>query len=77
MFLTILIASVIVVIFSTLLLGFNIFFLKKKFPETHVGHNSNMKKLGISCVKCEEQKKFRQEKVKFNLDASKLRMVVE
>jgi hypothetical protein len=36
-----------------------------------------MKKLGISCVKCEEQKKFRQEKVKFNLDASKLRMVVE
>ena len=25
--------------------------IKGKFPETHVGHNSEMKKLGITCAK--------------------------
>ena len=26
-------------------------FVKGKFPETHVGHNSDMKKMGITCAK--------------------------
>ena len=77
MFIEILIASVIIVIVSILLLGFNIFFMKKKFPETSVGHNRDMKKLGIYCVKCEEQKKYRQEKSKFRLDAKKIRIATE
>jgi len=35
-------------------LGFNIFFLKKKFPETEVGHNKEMRKLGLKCARTEE-----------------------
>jgi len=35
-------------------LGFNIFFLKKKFPETEVGHNKEMRKRGIHCARTEE-----------------------
>ncbi len=27
--------------------------IKGKFPDTHVGHNPDMKKLGISCAKNE------------------------
>jgi hypothetical protein len=77
MFIELLVASVIIVIISILLLGFNIFFLKKKFPETSVGHNRNMKKLGIYCVKCEEQKKFRQKKARFRLDPKNIRIAVE
>ena len=35
-------------------LGVNIFFLKKKFPETEVGHNREMRKRGINCSRTEE-----------------------
>lgn len=35
-------------------LGFNIFFRKKKFPETEVGHNKEMRKRGIQCARTEE-----------------------
>ncbi|MFO7829023.1 MAG: hypothetical protein R6V23_10405 [Bacteroidales bacterium] len=36
-------------------LGFNVFFRKnKKFPETSVGKNKDMRKLGLSCAKHEE-----------------------
>lgn len=41
-------------------LCFNLVFRKKPFPETHVGHNKEMKKRGIMCVKAMdalEQKK--------------------
>jgi hypothetical protein len=77
MFVEILIASVIIILISFLLLGFNIFFMKKRFPETSVGHNRDMRKLGIYCVKCEEQKKYRQERSRFRLDAKKIRIAVE
>ncbi len=46
-------------------LCFNILFRKKSFPETHVGHNKEMKKRGIMCVKSMdalEQKKAWAEK---------------
>lgn len=36
---------------ATLLLGFNIFFRKKAFPDSHVSHNKEMKKRGIVCAK--------------------------
>ena len=29
--------------------------IKGKFPDTHVGHNPNMKKLGITCAKNESE----------------------
>ncbi|HRW63870.1 MAG TPA: hypothetical protein P5132_10290 [Bacteroidales bacterium] len=36
-------------------MGFNIFFRKnKKFPQTSVGKNKDMRKLGLSCAKHEE-----------------------
>ncbi|HAN17301.1 MAG: hypothetical protein A2X13_00460 [Bacteroidetes bacterium GWC2_33_15] len=37
-------------------LGFNIFLRNKKFPQTSVGKNKNMAKLGLSCAKHEEIK---------------------
>lgn len=38
-----------------LALGFNVFFRKnKKFPETSVGKNRDMRKMGLSCAKHEE-----------------------
>ncbi len=41
-------------------LAFNILFRKnKKFPAYQVGHNKDMKKLGITCVKHDEYKCFR------------------
>jgi hypothetical protein len=41
-------------------LGISIFFRKNgKFPETEIGHNKHMKRLGITCVKCDEGKKAR------------------
>lgn len=47
---TILLALAIVGI-ALLGLCFNLVFRKKPFPETHVGHNKEMKKRGIMCVK--------------------------
>ncbi len=50
-------------------LSFNILFRKKPFPETHVGHNKEMRKRGIMCVKsmdAQEQKKgWAQQKGKY------------
>ncbi|PLX23406.1 MAG: hypothetical protein C0597_01150 [Marinilabiliales bacterium] len=41
---------------SFIAIGFNIFFRKKKFPQTSVGGNKEMRKLGLSCAKHEEIK---------------------
>jgi len=32
-------------------MGINVLFRKKEFPDTHVGHNKEMKKRGIVCAK--------------------------
>ena len=45
---------------SFIAIGFNIFFRKKKFPQTSVGGNKEMRKLGLSCAKHEEIKCRRQ-----------------
>lgn len=39
-----------------LLIGFNIFLRKKPFPDTHVGHNKEMKKRKIVCAKTMDRK---------------------
>jgi hypothetical protein len=45
--------------FSILLLGIGIFVFGRQFPETEVGKNSNMIKLGLRCPQCEERKRYR------------------
>jgi hypothetical protein len=46
---TLFIIVVIIVALAFLGLGIGIW-VKGKFPETHVGHNAEMKKLGITCA---------------------------
>ena len=51
------IATLILVTFCFIGLGFNIVFRKNgKFPETEISNNKNMKKLGIKCAKEDEMK---------------------
>ncbi len=55
MFLKILIFAIVVVGISTLGLMLNILVKKKgRFPAYRVGHNRDMQRLGITCVKHEE-----------------------
>jgi hypothetical protein len=55
MLIKVLILSVILTGFAFLALGIKIFFVKKgKFPETSVGHNKEMRKLGLTCPRQEE-----------------------
>ena len=55
MYLNLLIISVILLSLAMLGMMLNILVRKKgKFPEYRVGHNRNMHKKGISCVKHEE-----------------------
>jgi hypothetical protein len=52
--LQIFIITVVLISISFIFLGIQVFFKKKgKFPQTHVGENKNMNKLGITCAKCE------------------------
>ena len=44
------IIAAILVSFAVIGLGIGIL-VKGKFPQTHVGHNNEMKKLGITCAK--------------------------
>ena len=56
----VLLISIVLIAISVLLMGIRIFFNKLffnkqgKFPITAIGHNPEMKKLGISCVKHDE-----------------------
>ena len=62
--LKVLLISIVLISFAVLLIGLKIFFNKLffnkqgKFPITSVGHNPEMKKLGITCVKHDELKCF-------------------
>jgi hypothetical protein len=50
---------VVLIGFSLVGLAFNLLFSKNgKFPDYHVGHNKDMAKLGITCVKHDEVKCF-------------------
>jgi hypothetical protein len=52
--LQLIIISVTLVTVAILLIGINVFFFGRKFPETEVGRNPDMIKLGLRCPKCEE-----------------------
>lgn len=77
MYLTVLLLSVIIIFISFILLGFNIFFRKKNFPETSVGHNRHMKKLGITCVKHDEIKLYRKLKNQTKINPLELKIAPE
>jgi hypothetical protein len=69
------IISIILISFSLLLLGVRIFFNKilfnkqGKFPITAIGHNPEMKKIGISCSKHDEIKCYNRAKKGLNNNA--------
>jgi hypothetical protein len=53
---------------SILMLGINIFVFGRKFPETEVGKNKDMIRLGLRCPQCEERSRYRKlQPVKLNL----------
>lgn len=63
MFLTMLLLSIGILTLAFIGLGVSIFFKKNgKFPETGVGHNPEMRKLGLNCAKSEEIKRFQLQK---------------
>jgi len=67
----IVIASVIVAL-ALALLGINIYVFGRKFPETEVGKNRNMMRLGLSCPSCDERARYRKLRpVKINVKTLK------
>lgn len=64
-----------VVVISYVFIGFNIFFRKKSFPETEVGRNRDMRRLGLTCPKCDEVRTYRKSKKVHRLDPGQLKMV--
>ena len=64
-----------IVVISFVFLGFNIFFRRKTFPETEIGRNKEMRKLGLSCPKCDEIREHRNRKTIPRINPSKLRII--
>jgi hypothetical protein len=63
MLITVFLISIVFVALAFAGLGLNILFRKNgKFPDTEVGHNKNMRNLGITCSKADEIKMLRQER---------------
>lgn len=54
-------------------MAFNIVFRKKRFPDTHVGHNKEMRKRGIVCAQTMD--KIEQKKAKQETQFKKMRLV--
>jgi len=55
MFITLFIFSLILIAIALIGLGIQTFFSKKKdFPETRIGHNKNLRKNKIYCIKTEQ-----------------------
>lgn len=53
---SLIIISVIIIGIGVFLMSFNIIFRKNgKFPETEIGHNKEMRKMGLICAKSEEK----------------------
>lgn len=44
-------AALIIIGFGVFIMSFNIIFRKKEFPNSDVGSNENMRKMGIRCYK--------------------------
>ncbi len=62
-FLTIFIITAVIIGISVLALSLRMLVKKNgRFPQTSIGHNKNMKNIGISCARHDELKKIRNEK---------------
>jgi len=64
----------VIVILSFVFLGFNIFFRKKRFPETEIGRNREMRKLGLTCPKYEEKQLHRKSKPAAKINPENLKI---
>ncbi len=65
MFLPLFLLTLAFVALAILAMGVNIFFTKKDFPETMIGHNKALRKRKIYCMKTEQvilDKKYKQKK---------------
>ena len=60
--LQLLLIAIVIVALAVILLGINIFLFGRKFPETEVGKNKNMIRLGLRCPHCEERARYQQSK---------------
>lgn len=58
---------------AVFMLGINIFLFGRKFPETEVGRNKDMIRLGLRCPKCEERKDNRRIKHPHAINPGKLK----
>ena len=57
-FLLIMLVSIVLVAICFVAIGVQVFFSKKKkFPDTEIGHNAEMRKRNIKCAKCEEMER--------------------
>jgi hypothetical protein len=62
------IIAFVIVALSVLLLGINILVFGRRFPETEVGKNRHMIRLGLRCPQCDEKKQYARPKpVKIDL----------
>lgn len=73
--LSFLIVVLVIVGLSFIFLGFNIFFRRKGFPETEVGRNKEMRKMGLTCPKCDDMQNNRKLKSSVRINPEKLRIV--
>ena len=73
--LSFLIVVLVIVGLSFIFLGFNIFFRRKGFPETEVGRNKEMRKMGLTCPKCDDMQNNRKLKSAVRINPEKLRIV--
>ena len=55
-------AALIIIGIGVFAMCFNIIFRGKEFPDSDVGTNENMKKMGIRCFKEEEMERLASEK---------------
>ena len=67
-----LVIIIVLVAISVFMLGINIFLFRRKFPETEVGRNKDMIRLGLRCPKCEERKTNRRSILPRAIDPGKL-----
>ncbi|MBN1158724.1 MAG: hypothetical protein JXA61_05035 [Bacteroidales bacterium] len=64
--------AVVLVTLTFLMLGINIFFFRRAFPETEVGKNRNMNRLGLTCPQCNEKRRCRKKVTSVFLDPEQL-----
>lgn len=56
MFIKVVFLVIVILAIAFIGIGFNIFLRNKKFPQTSIGKNKNMAKLGLTCPKSDEIK---------------------